>query len=106
MELECTLEAIDEELRRGMTVTPAQIRLHMVQRAPAEFGCIRVVVRRTRVVTLSLSTQPSLGLVALVGNHLVSAQMLARPAVQCVNFPEMSIDLRGGSPVEQAPPAK
>ena len=55
VELECTLEAIDEELRRGMTVTPAQIRLHMVQRAPAEFGCIRVVVRRTRVVTLSLS---------------------------------------------------
>jgi len=23
VELECTLEAIDEELRRGMTVTPA-----------------------------------------------------------------------------------
>ena len=81
VELECTLEAIDEELRRGMTVTPAQIRLHMVQRAPAEFGCIRVVVRRTRVVTLSLSTQPSLGLVALVDNRSVTAQMLARPAV-------------------------
>ena len=81
VELECTLEAIDEELRRGMTVTPAQIRLHMVQRAPAEFGCIRVVVRRTRVVTMSLSTQPSLGLVALVDNRSVTAQMLARPAV-------------------------
>jgi len=81
VELECTLEAIDEELRRGMTVTPAQIRLHMVQRAPAEFGCIQVVVRRTRVVTLSLSTQPSLGLVALVDNRSVTAQMLARPAV-------------------------
>jgi hypothetical protein len=81
VELECTLEAIDEEHRRGMTVTPAQIRLHMVQRAPAEFGCIRVVVRRTRVVTMSLSTQPSLGLVALVDNRSVTAQMLARPAV-------------------------